>query len=276
MPIGVALLVVVSALVHASWNAILKRSRDPEDAVLGAATVSAITAILVALALHPSRPTRVAIAWSVASGLLEAGYFVTLARALSLGPLGPVYTIVRGGALVVVWPVSMLFLNEPLGPRRGLGTALVLLGLVATGGPTPLGVRAVAVAAVSAVFVGGYNLSYKMALSSGGRPEIVVAISISTACVLAAAALGRARLRRSVVAARAQPLHVVSAGVLSTLSFVVFLAAMERAGTGLVLTLRNTSILFAQLLAVALGERPSRFGIAGSVLVVAGAILLAA
>ncbi len=50
---------------------------------------------------------------------------------------------------------------------------------------------------------------------------------------------------------------------------------MKDEGAGVVLTLRNTSILFALVMAFALGERPRRLGVVGAVLVTVGAVLLA-
>lgn len=82
-------------------------------------------------------------------------------------------------------------------------------------------------------------------------------------------------MRRAVEAARAQPFSVVAAGVLAAVGFLVFLGAMANAGAGLVLTLRNTSILFAQMFAALQGDRPKRLGIVGAVLVTAGAVALA-
>jgi 4-hydroxybenzoate polyprenyltransferase len=90
MTIGVALLVVCSALVHTAWNAVLKRTHEPDHAVIGVSSAAAFTSALVALALHAPAPPRASLAWCFVSGALEAGYFFTLARALSLAPLGPV------------------------------------------------------------------------------------------------------------------------------------------------------------------------------------------
>lgn len=285
MTIGVALLVVSSALVHASWNAILKRTRDPGAAVVGVCSAAAFTSALVALALGAPAPPARSLVWCFVSGTLEAGYFFTLARALSLAPLGPVYTVVRGGALAVVWPISVLALHEELTLSRAGGTALVMLGLVSTGAGARNGfgaavdekgrARGFLFAVVCAVFVAGYHLAYKVALSSGGRPESVVTISLSTASLVNIALIGRTRARKVIDAARAQPLLVFGAGVLASVGFLVFLFAMERAGAGVVLTLRNTSILFAQLLGFFLGDRPHRLGVIGAALVFAGAVLLA-
>ncbi|HEY8077115.1 MAG TPA: DMT family transporter [Labilithrix sp.] len=281
MGVETALLVIGSALVHALWNAILKRTRSPEDAVIGMMVVCASTAAVLALAFRTSLPGGAALGWCFASGLLEAFYFVTLARALARAPLGPVYTTVRGGALVVVWPVSIAFLGERPTLGIGAGTLLVVLGLVATGAaetPRAAGdeslLRRLGWAMVCALFVGGYQVMYKLALAAGGTPLAVNAISLSTACVANLVVLGRARGGRAWSAARAQPVRVFIAGVLGAVGFVVFLVAMQRAGAGAAVTLRNTSILFAQVFAVAMGERPKRLGVFGAALVTLGAVLL--
>ncbi|MBX3207794.1 MAG: EamA family transporter [Labilithrix sp.] len=300
MPVSIVLLVVASALAHASWNAILKRCREPEHAVVGMMFLAAVCGVICAVALRMPVPPLTSLGWCVAAGVLEAAYFVTLARALSRAPLASVYTVVRGGALVVVWPISVLALGEAVTVTRAIGTLLVVLGLVATGasqrtpaldapnpgadasaagnegsGDAKSGVRSgIAVAALSAVFVGGYHLAYKLALSTGGGPEAVVSISLSTASILNLAALG-SRRARVFAAARVQPAKIVVGGLLASFGFLVFLSAMKDAGAGVVLTLRNTSILFAQVLAFALGERPRRLGVVGAGLVTSGAILLA-
>ncbi len=278
MSSAVVLLVIGSAIAHACWNALLKRCKNPEDAVVGMMSVAAAPGVAFALCLRMPAPNARSVAWSIAAGMLEAGYFVTLARALARAPLGAVYTIVRGGALVLVWPVSMLVLGETMTLTRAGGTALVVFGLAATGAGerSARATRAgtgLAIAALCAVFVAGYHLAYKMALSGGGRPEAVVSISLSTASFLNVAMLG-ARRRAALAAVRAEPVRIVLGGLLASAGFLVFLVAMKDAGAGIVLTLRNTSILFAQVLAWMLGERPRRTGVIGAALVTAGAVLL--
>jgi drug/metabolite transporter (DMT)-like permease len=282
VPVGVALLVVASAFVHAWWNALLKKSRDPENAVIGISAFAALTSSIIAVALRPALPSTNAMFWVALSGVLEAAYFVTLAKALARAPLGPVYTIVRGGALVLVWPVSVLLLGERVTALRAAGTALVVLGLASTGAGerttrsgTELQARGIALAALCACFTGGYHLAYKMALSSGAAPEIVVSISLAIASAVNLAHVGGARRTKIREAARTQPGHVIGGGVLASVGFLVFLYAMRREGAGVVLTLRNTSILFAQLFAFFMGDRPKRLGVIGAVLVFAGAVFLA-
>jgi uncharacterized membrane protein len=59
-------------------------------------------------------------------------------------------------------------------------------------------------------------------------------------------------------------------------SFLLFLVALAGAGAGFVLTLRNTSIVFATLLAWATVEPPTRLQLVGALLVTGGAILVGA
>lgn len=285
MPAAVVLLVVASAAVHAAWNAMLKRRRDPQTAVFGVMAFSALTALLGALVSGSALPPARSSGWACVAGVLEAGYFVTLAAALARAPLGPVYTVVRGGALLLVWPVSIALLGERFSPAAALGTGCVVVGLGLTGAAqrderTAGGASLLARygwAALSAACVAGYHLAYKVALGEGGTPRSVVAISLGTAALLGLAAGLRAPDRRALLvrSLRDEGAMIAVAGVLATVSFLVFLEAMARAGAGAVLTLRNTSILFAQALAALLGERPRQLGVAGAALVTLGAVLLA-
>jgi drug/metabolite transporter (DMT)-like permease len=67
---------------------------------------------------------------------------------------------------------------------------------------------------------------------------------------------------------------VMGAGVLCAASFLLFLVALARGGAGAAVTLRNTSVLFALLLAWMMGERPGRWQVAGILGVAAGAMIL--
>ncbi|MBK6514217.1 MAG: EamA family transporter [Polyangiaceae bacterium] len=281
MALTVLALVLTSALLHAAWNAMLKRSREPEVAVLAMIAIGAASAVGVALALRVPFPPRASVVWSIGAGVLEAGYLITLARALSRAPFGAVYTIARGGALLVVWPISIALLGEALTAPRAAGTVLVLAGLAATSWKTrPASERAsersgLAWAAVCAVFIGAYHLAYKLALTEGGNAPAADAISLSTAATLNLSIAGPAKLRAAVRALRAEPGRILTGGVFANLSFLLFLFAMAQGGAGVLLTLRNTSILFALGFAFALGERPGRLGLVGVALVFAGAVLLA-
>ena len=98
MSATVLIAVLASAFLHAAWNAILKREGEPEVAATGVFSVCAVGALIAMLVDGRGFPDTVSFLWSAASGVFEAGYIISLARALSRAPLGVVYTVSRGGS----------------------------------------------------------------------------------------------------------------------------------------------------------------------------------
>ena len=274
----ITLLVLASAALHALWNAALKRQRDPESAAVAILAVAAVVAAMAAPVFSaPLHPKAVAIGWSLAAGACEAGYFITLALALRAAPLGVAYTVSRGGAIALVWPISVIWLGESVGVLPALGAVTVCLGLVLLGREGKVGAarRGVAWAVACAAFIAGYHLAYKCALSTGAAPASVFAIALGLALPVNLARLGRSGLTRMLGAVRASPISICGAGAVCTASFLLFLAALARGGAGWVISLRNTSVVFALFLGAVLGEKVGPPQIAGTLCVLAGAALLA-
>jgi drug/metabolite transporter (DMT)-like permease len=126
-----------------------------------------------------------------------------------------------------------------------------------------------------AVAIAGYHLAYKAALREHGGPSAVFAVSLAAASAINLIRVGPTG--RSVVRGlmKTQLLRVLLMGALCGGSFLILMEALAAGGAGYVLTLRNTSVLFAVALAFFIGERPLRLEIAGATLVAAGAILMA-
>jgi drug/metabolite transporter (DMT)-like permease len=275
-PLLVAL-IVGSALLHAAWNAALKLQRDPEGASTAILAVAAVTSGVAALALGGAPfPAREGVAWALAAGLCESGYLATLALAFRDAPLGVVYSIARGVAVVAIWPVSVLWLGEAVSLRSAAGAAVLTSGLVLVGldRGKHTALRGVLWAVACALFIAGYHLSFKRALSTGAAPAGAFTVALVVALPVSAARLGRGWRSRSAAALRASPLVVAGAGVLCAASFLLFLVALSRGGAGAAVTLRNTSVLFALLLSWMMGERPGRWQVAGILGVAAGAMVL--
>jgi drug/metabolite transporter (DMT)-like permease len=269
-------LVLLSALLHAAWNAILKREADT---AAGATAINAIAAGCAALwaliAPGPAFPTRESIAWVALSGVCEVAYFVTLARSLLLAPLAVAYTISRGGSVLLVWPISVVWLGERAGPIASIGAATVFFGILATGArPREAQARGVAWAAACAACIACSFLAYKRALAAGASPSALFAASLLVGLPIMLASLGKSALPRVARLVRARPWRIGGAGMVCTISFLLFLAALEASGPGRVLTLRNTSVVFAHAFAWMGGERPTHVQLVGGALVVAGATLL--
>jgi drug/metabolite transporter (DMT)-like permease len=219
--------------------------------------------------------------WALVAGGFEQLYFLGLARALDRGPLGPVYTISRGGAVVVVYPFSVLLFHELVTRTSLMGSALVLLGLVLSGLRTPGSAvgRAMTSSATllsigCAFAIAAYHLAYKAALDAGGASSAVFAASLTFATAINVVRTGPSGRRAIAALVRTSAPRILLMGALCGGSFLLLIEALATGGAGYALTLRNTSVLFALVLAWAIGERPRLAPALGAGLVAAGAIAM--
>lgn len=278
-------LVLLSAFLHALWNALLRREADKDlslVAVTGFATVFAAVVAGVRWGLGESllaSPSGLGFAVAVA-GVCEASYFATLAAAMARGTLGTVYTISRGGAVVLVWPLSVLVFAETATLGASAGSLLVLGGLVVCGLAARGGARgnqpgAVRWSIACAASIAGYHLGYKAALDRGVNPSACFAVALAVAVAINVARLGRPARRELVALVRGRWPRLVVMGLGCGGSFLLLVEALAIGGSGFVLTLRNTSVLFAVAMAWWIGERPGWRELAGAALVAAGAGVMA-
>ncbi|MBA2380528.1 MAG: hypothetical protein H0V73_00320 [Chloroflexi bacterium] len=130
----VFLLVAGAAVLHVTWNVLLKTAGDPLRAsAVGIATAAAVIcpiALLAWLAIgRPTIPTETLIL-SVVSGGLEAFYFAFLASAYRRGDLSLVYPLARGTAPLLAVAIGVVVLGERLGEIGYLGVVALLVGLL--------------------------------------------------------------------------------------------------------------------------------------------------
>src|SRR3954470_11660680 len=88
--------VLLAALCHASWNALIKVGLDP----LSSATLMSLGGVVIAAAALPSFAPRAAacLPWLIASSIIHLFYFGGLVESYRAGDLSQVYPIARGGA----------------------------------------------------------------------------------------------------------------------------------------------------------------------------------
>ena len=72
----------------------------------------------------------------------------------------------------------------------------------------------------------------------------------------------------------AQPLIIPLAGAMSAASFIIFLYGLSYTAPGAAITLRNTSVIFAQVFALLLGEKISWHQWLGAIMISGGALLI--
>src|SRR3954462_3153322 len=128
-------LVAGAAVLHVTWNVLLKTAGDPlRAAAIGMATAAAVicpVAVVVWLATGRPAVAPGSVGLGVLSGVLEAAYFGFLASAYRRGDLSLVYPLARGTAPLLAVLVGVLVLKEQLGALGFLGVAALLVGILA-------------------------------------------------------------------------------------------------------------------------------------------------
>jgi drug/metabolite transporter (DMT)-like permease len=269
-------LLVLSALLHASWNALVRRAQDKETAPLTMVAVCwLVSSAWWVLVARDASPSLASIGWAVAAGVAEGGYVLSLGRALRDAPLGLAYGVSRGAAMVIVWPVSIAFLDErpsarALGGAVALGCGLVAVSATSSGRSN----TRLRWSWITATFIAAYHLAYGRALAEGIRAPTAVMISVGIGVLVAHISLPHGDRLRPLRGLLRQPLLLGVGGVLSAASFLVFLEGLARTGAGAALSLRNTSIVFTIVVSALMGERASARQWVGVVVVAAGAVLI--
>jgi drug/metabolite transporter (DMT)-like permease len=276
MPLDAFALALGSAFLHALWNLILGRERDPE-----AATAIALVAAVVLFApVAIWRFDADSGVWPfvAVTSMLQLAYFAALATAYRHADVSVVYPIARGLAPVLVLLVGVTVLGAGASAPQAVGVCLVGLGVVlvrAVGSGDEEGRGAGAAFGVAvAACIAAYTLVDKHGIEHAS-PVVYLELGMVPATVgyvgfLLVTEHGSARIR-----AAARPLPA-GAGLLSFVAYALVLAALSRAPAAAVASVRETSVLIAAFLAAPLaGERVGPARLVGAALVVCGVALIA-
>jgi drug/metabolite transporter (DMT)-like permease len=128
METSVVLLVLLAALLHATWNAFLHLSED-RIWLLGMMAIPYLVVSAIGVCVLPL-PARAAWPYIFASVVLEFGYCLALIRAYRSGDFGQIYPIARGLSPMLVAAGAFVFAHEELKPLAVAGVALVSLGII--------------------------------------------------------------------------------------------------------------------------------------------------
>lgn len=132
-PLIVALL-LAAALMHATWNAILKSDSSDRLATFG---VIMTTGTVLGLCIVPFVPMIHPEAWKylASSVAIHVLYYVFLLKAYSYGDLSHTYPIARGLGPLLVALVSGRMIGEHLRSQDIVGVTLLSFGLIALAMP---------------------------------------------------------------------------------------------------------------------------------------------
>ena len=276
MTIGVFLALLGAALLHAGWNALVKIGLDRFSAILLLALVQGAIALL--LLPFFGLPPAGSWPWVAGSAALHSGYKIFLIRAYGHGDLSQVYPLARGTAPLIVALAGALFLGEAVGPLR-IAAILSIAGgimMMALGGE---GGRLSRPALLWALGTAGFTAAYTLADGVGARiAGTASAFTLAMFALDGLIMLGFGLIARggAAVAALAPAWRSgLAAGAMSLGSYWIAIWAFTLAPLAMVAALRETSVLFAMLIAFfLLGERISPRRWAAASLILAGIVLM--
>ncbi|MBN9411653.1 MAG: EamA family transporter [Burkholderiales bacterium] len=253
LPWPVVLAVLVGALLHASWNALVKSSTDK---TLDTALIHLLGSLLaIPLVWVAGWPPAGAWPFIAASVTIHIAYYVALAGALRHGDLGLAYPLMRGTAPLLVALSATATVGEQLSPLAWAGVLGICCGVLALGLSRQAlqAPRAVGFALANAVVIAIYTvvdaLGVRATTGAGGSAlQYVAALFVLDGWPFALLVLAQRRGRGVADYARHRWPLALGGALASIGSYGIALWAMTRAPVALVAALRETSVLFAALL----------------------------
>lgn len=270
-------IVLFAALLHASWNAMVKVAGDRALVLSAVALAHAVVGAGLILVSEPPAPES----WPaiIFSTIVHYAYYALLYHAYRLGDLSQVYPISRGLAPMLVALGALLILGENLTPAgwAGLVAVSIGIGLLAL---RPRGAdvdpRAVLVAVVLGLTIASYSVADGIGVRLSQSPTGYMGWLFLLEAPVVFAVLGPRLMRRNRLDRRILALGLAG-GVFSVAAYGLVLYAKTIAPIGAVSAVRESSVVIAALIGVVLlGERPWRKRLAAAIVVAAGVVALAA
>ena len=291
MSAGALALIVLAGLIHASWNIAAKKAGGD----VRFAAFSGLVTIVVWAPLGLWLGVRQLPGWGwtewmlvAASAVLHTVYFIVLLRGYRKADLTVVYPLARGSAPLLSSLTAILLLGEKLSAAGAAGIAAVVGGVfLIAGGPGLLRAshdparrqrvrKGMGYGLFSGAFIAGYTVvdgyAVKFILMS---PILVDYIgSLARLSLLAPAVLRDLTTAKTMW--KAQWRYAMFVGIISPVSYVLVLYAMQTAPLSHVAPAREVSMLFAALIGgQLLGEGDRLLRVLGAALIAAGVLALA-
>jgi drug/metabolite transporter (DMT)-like permease len=278
-------LLLAAALMHATWNALLKADRSDRLATFG---VIMTTGTVMGLCAVPFLPWPDAGAWRflAISVIVHVGYYTFLLKAYSYGDLSHTYPIARGMGPLLVALVSGRLIGEHLRPQDIVGVLLLTGGLLTLAMPLTRGSRptnrhglATLFAVLTGVTIAAYIIADGMGVRAAGSDFEHRLAYIAWLCVLEGPWLlvFAVVMRRGTILShlRRNWWRGVVGGLIANVGYGIAIYGLVLGPMAHVAALRETSVLFGALMGtLLLGEPFGLRRIAAAFVIVSGLVLM--
>nr|WP_189663635.1 EamA family transporter [Pseudomonas paralactis] len=251
-------LVLVAALLHATWNTLIKFSGER---LLVIACMDSVALLFVVLTVgFVSLPPLDIWPWLIASALFELLYRYLLIQAYRVGDLGLVYPLMRGLSPLVVLVLTLVFAGEALSTQQILGILLIPFGMLCLlwqgGGGERLPWSMLPVVLLIGLCIGCYTFLDGQALRRWSHPlDYLVWLTLISAWPFPLLALVRKRAAFSLFW-RTQWRLGLSVGLCVLLSYALVLWAMQLGSIAEAAALREVSVILVVLFGMRYLQEP--------------------
>ncbi len=253
-------LILSAAVLHATWNYLLKRSGAARLSCGSSRSLSAVIyAPLAAGVLWWTRPVLSlgGSALIVASAVIHTAYYLLLDRGYRGGDLSLVYPLARGSAPLITVVAAILLLGEQPTPLAIAGALLIAGGaVVLTSDFEQLrkarSLPAVGFALLTGCMIASYTVVDKLAVAAYLVPPLFLdwATNLGRVFIMAPLALRQRQALRECW--RRSRRDIVGVAVLCPLAYILVLSAMVFTPVSYVAPAREISILIGAILGVSL------------------------
>ncbi|MFO0996608.1 MAG: EamA family transporter [Alphaproteobacteria bacterium] len=253
MSVAVLCLVLLAALMHAAWNALIKQANDR---LFMMSAMSAV-GIPAGLAFLPwaAAPAEASWPYLALTTAIHAGYYLFLLRAYRIGDLSQVYPIARGGSPLLLALASGPLIGERLSAQQYGGVALISLGLasLSLGRGHP---RAILYALGTACFIAAYSAvdALGVRLSESALGYIAWLWLLDGAMMIGFSTAYRRRPFLSFLAAEWK--QSLFAGLLAVAGYSIVVWCYGIGTVAPISALRETSVVFAALIGTIVLKEP--------------------
>ena len=277
MPAIIIITVLISTLLHATWNFLIKKSNHPYEYVQLLALVSgAISLPFAIFFIITDTFTITGILLSILSGFVHVFYFYFLGTAYKKADLSFVYPIARGTAVALVPLVGLFIIKESVSSISLLGVFIVFLGIFSLGNITHIksvNFNDLFLSLITGITVTTYTIVDKYAVSLI-NPFFVFSISSFLGGFLSITLIDR-RINHFYVVAKYNIKIVILISFLSAIAYTLILYAYKYSDVSLVTPLREMQTAIAAIMGIVLlNEKLKFYKIIGISFIVIGAILI--
>ncbi|MBO0333612.1 EamA family transporter [Sneathiella sp. CAU 1612] len=277
MELPVFLIVLMAAVLHASWNAFVKMNGD--RFLFMAVMMAASAVVAFASAIFLPLPAPESWPYIATSVLLHTGYPLFLLMAYKFGDLSHVYPLARGSAPLMVALVSVFVIGEVLSSQAMIAVMIMAFGIMSLsltrGAQNLWNPWAVFFALGTGIFIAAYTLTDGIGARLAGNAHSYTAWMMGLEGIPFIAYVLLTRKSQALPQIGRVWKTATLMGLMSLAAYWSVIWAMTVAPIALVAAVRETSIIFALLFGVFfLKERLSLIKFAATFMTLFGVVLL--